>query len=86
MRHPYDLSEELDETQSLYINMMQNRLNWCVETERYEMAAKFRDLIKYETTEDKEYKHRYYIELLKKYAPEVPEFYKRMKVKYNIKD
>ena len=85
MKHPYDLPEELDETQSLYINMMQNRLNWCVETERYEMAAKLRDLIKYETTEDEEYKHQYYLELLKKYALETPEFYERMKEKYNIK-
>ena len=85
MKHPYDLPEELDETQSLYINMMQNRLNWCVETERYEMAARLRDLIKYETTEDEEYKHQYYLKLLKKYAPETPEYYERMKEKYNIK-
>ena len=73
-------------TQSDLVDVMQERLEWCVETERYEMAAKLRDLIKYETTEDEEYKHRYYLELLKKYAPETPEFYKRMKEKYNIED
>ena len=50
------------------------------------MAAKLRDLIKYETIDDEEYKHQYHLELLKKYAPETPEFYKRMKEKYNIKD
>ena len=72
-------------TQNAYIEVMQDRLDWCVEKERYEMAAKLRDLIKYETTEDEEYKHRYYIELLKKYAPETPEFYQRMKEKYGIK-
>ena len=73
-------------TQSGLVDVMQERLEWCVETERYEMAAKLRDLIKYETTEDEEYKHRYYLELLKKYAPETPEFYQRMKEKYNIED
>jgi hypothetical protein len=66
------------------IKIMQDRLNDCVVRERYEMAAKLRDLIKYETTDDKEYKHQYYLELLKKYAPETPEFYKRMKEKYSL--
>jgi hypothetical protein len=73
-------------TQSDLVDVMQERLEWCVETERYEMAARLRDLIKYETTDDEEYKHQYYLELLKKYAPETPEFYERMKEKYNIKD
>jgi hypothetical protein len=73
-------------TQSDLVDAMQERLEWCVETERYEMAARLRDLIKYETTDDEEYKHQYYLELLKKYAPETPEFYERMKEKYNIKD
>ena len=72
-------------TQSGLVDVMQERLEWCVGIERYEMAAKLRDLIKYETTEDEEYKHRYYLELLKKYAPETPEFYERMKEKYGIK-
>ena len=76
MRHPYD--------QDSYIGMMQNRLDLCVETERYEMAARLRDLIKYETTDDEQYKHQYYLELLKKYAPETPQFYERMKEKYNL--
>ena len=70
--------------QSSYIEMMQSRLDWCVETEKYEMAAKLRDLVKYETTDDEEYKHRYYLELLKKYAPEEPEYYQKMKEKYNL--
>ena len=76
MKHPYD--------QSSYIEMMQSRLDWCVETERYEMAAKLRDLVKYETTTDEQYKHQYYLELLKKYAPEHPEYYERMKRKYKL--
>lgn len=75
MKHPYELQQELDDIQSSYVNLMQNRLNWCIETERYEMAARLRDLIKYETTEDEEYKRQYYLELLKRYAPEHPEFY-----------
>ena len=71
-------------TQSDLVDVIQERLEWCVETERYEMAVKLRDLIKYETT-DEEDKHQYYLELLKKYAPETPEFYERMKEKYGIK-
>jgi hypothetical protein len=84
MKHPYDLQQELNNTQSQYINLMQSRLDWCVETERYEMAARLRDLIKYETIDDENFKHQYYLNLLKKYAPETPEFYKRMKEKYNL--
>lgn len=68
--------------QNEFINIMQDRLDWCVEYERYEMAARLRDLIKYETTEDEEYKRQYYLELLKRYAPECPEFYEKMKKKY----
>jgi len=72
-------------TQNDLVDVMQERLDWCVETERYEMAARLRDLIKYETTEDEEYKHQYYLELLKRYAPECPEYYEKMKEKYSIK-
>ena len=71
-------------TQNAYIEIMQDRLDWCVEKERYEMAAKLRDLIIYETTEDEEYKNKYYLELLKKYSPEYPEFYEVVKKKYNL--
>jgi hypothetical protein len=71
-------------TQDAYIEVMQDRLDWCVQIERYEMAAKLRDLIIYETTEDEEYKHKYYLELLKRYAPECPEYYEVMKKKYNL--
>ena len=84
MKHPYELQEELDDTHLVFVKLMQNGLDWCVETERYEMAARLRDLIKYETTDDEGYKHQYYLDLLKKYAPETPEFYKRMKEKYNL--
>lgn len=70
-------------TQNEFINIMQDRLDWCVEIERYEMAARLRDLIKYETTEDEEYKRQYYLELLKRYAPEHPEFYEKLKQKYH---
>jgi hypothetical protein len=72
-------------TQNNLVDIMQNRLDWCVETERYEMAARLRDLIIYETTNDEEFKQQYYLELLKKYAPEYPEFYDKMKEKYGIK-
>ena len=86
MNHPYEceLQQEVDDIQSSYVNLMQNRLNWCVETERYEMAARLRDLIKYETTKDEDYKRKYYLELLKRYAPEHPEFYEKMKKKYSL--
>jgi hypothetical protein len=72
-------------TQNNLVDIMQNRLDWCVETERYEMAARLRDLIIYETTNDEEFKQQYHLELLKKYAPEYPEFYDKMKEKYGIK-
>jgi protein-arginine kinase activator protein McsA len=50
------------------VDVMQKRLDWCVQTERYEMAARIRDLIIYNTTDDEEYKHNYYLELLKRYS------------------
>lgn len=84
MNHPYELQQEVGNLDTAFVELMQTRLNWCVETERYEMAARLRDLIKYETTDDEEYKHQYYLELLKRYAPECPEFYERMKEKYDI--
>ena len=71
-------------TQNAYIEVMQDRLDWCVVRECYEMAAKLRDLIIYESTDDKKFKHQYYLNLLKKYAPECPEFYETMKKKYNF--
>lgn len=84
MNYPYELQQEVGNLDTAFVELMQTRLNWCVETERYEMAARLRDLIKYETTDDEEYKHQYYLELLKRYAPECPEFYERMKEKYDI--
>ena len=66
------------------IKIMQDRLDDCVVREHYEMAARLRDLIKYETTEDEEYKHQYYLKLLKKYAPECPEYYEKIKKKYSF--
>lgn len=65
--------------QSEFVDMMQERLDWCVETERYEMAARLRDLIEYETTDDTQIKKKYYVELLKKYEPD---FYELVKYKY----
>ena len=70
-------------TQSNLADIMQERLEWCVGTERYEMAARLRDLIIYETTDDEKFKQQYHLELLKRYAPEYPEYYKKMKEKYN---
>lgn len=64
-----------------YIDIMQQRLDWCVETERYEMAARLRDLIKYESTEDSEYKQEYYYQLLERYAPDFLEVIRAKKDK-----
>ena len=66
--------------QSDLVDIMQDRLEWCVETERYEMAAKLRDLIIYETTDDEKFKQQYYLKLVKKYSPE---FYKVLSQKYS---
>lgn len=65
--------------QKEYIDIMQDRLDWCVETERYEMAARIRDLIEYETTDNETVKNKYYLQLLKKYNPD---FYEVVKHKY----
>ena len=43
------------------------------------MAVRLRDLIEYETTEDENVKNKYYMNLLKKYAPD---FYEAVKHKY----
>jgi len=51
-------------------DIFQERLDWCVKTERYEMAAAYRDLIIDKTTDDKIWKQEYYYKLLEKYAPE----------------
>lgn len=56
-----ELQQELDNIHSAFIELMQNRLNWSVEIERYEMAARLRDLIEYETTEDENTKNKYYL-------------------------
>lgn len=64
-----------------YIDIMQQRLDWCIETERYEMAARLRDLIKYESTEDSEYKQEYYYQLLERYAPDFLEVIRAKKDK-----
>jgi hypothetical protein len=70
-------------TQEGLVDVMKNRLEWCVETERYETAARLRDLITYETTDDEEFKQQYYFELVKKYAPE---FYEVLVNKKSKKD
>ena len=53
-------------TQNTYIEVMKERLDGCVQNERYEMAAKLRDLIIYETTDDEKLKQKYHLELIKK--------------------
>lgn len=52
-------------TQSGLADVIQNRLEWCVETERYKIATRLRDLIIYETTDDEKFKQQYHLELLK---------------------
>lgn len=79
MNHPYELQQQVEEVDSMFVALMQERLDWCVETERYEMAARLRDLIKYETTDDETVKNKYYLELLQRYNPE---FYEAVKHKY----
>ena len=51
-------------------DIYQERLDWCVKTERYEIAASYRDLIIDKTTDDKVWKQEYYYKLLEKYNPE----------------
>ena len=72
-------------TQNTYIEVMKERLDWCVQTERYEMAARLRDLIIYETTDDEKFKQKYHLELLKKYASDIPGYYEIIKKKYDEK-
>ena len=67
--------------QKEYIDVMQQRLDWCIETERYEIAARLRDLIKYESIEDSEYKQEYYYQLLERYAPDFLEVIRAKKYK-----
>ncbi len=43
-----------------YIEYLQGKLDDCVEREWYEMAARLRDLLEYEITDNKEYKNQYY--------------------------
>ena len=69
-------------TQNTYIEVMKERLDWCVQTERYEMAARLRDLIIYETTDDEKFKQKYHLELIKKYASDIPGYYETIKKKY----
>jgi len=72
-------------TQNTYIEVMKERLDGCVQNERYEMAAKLRDLIVYETTDDEKLKQKYHLELIKKYASDIPGYYETIKKKYNCK-
>lgn len=76
------LEYEEVELKTAYVDVMQERLDWCVETERYEMAARLRDLIEYETTQDENIKTQYFLNLTKKYSPD---FYESIKYKYENK-
>jgi len=68
-----------------YIQLMQNRLNHCVETEQYEMAAGFRDLIESKRNPDSLKSQQHHLELLKRYAPDHTEFYQTVKKSYEEK-
>ena len=71
-----------------YIDSMQERLDWCVNTERYELASSFRDYIKALTThkDDNEFQRQYFLRLIEKYHPDQFEEWKEIfKNKYNIK-
>lgn len=69
-------------TQNTYIEIMQERLDWCVKHERYEMASRIRNLITSITTDDEKFEQQYYLDLIKKYAPNLPEYYEIIKKKY----
>ena len=63
-----------------YIDSMQERLDWCVDTERYELAASFRDHIKALTThkDDNEFQRQYFLRLIEKYHPDQFEEWKEI--------
>lgn len=65
-----------------YVAIAQEKLDFCVETERYEMAARLRDLIEYENTQDENIKTQYFLNLAKKHSPD---FYESIKHKYENK-
>lgn len=65
-----------------YVVIAQEKLDFCVETERYEMAARLRDLIECETTQDENIKTQYFLNNAKKYSPD---FYESIKHKYENK-
>ena len=67
---------------SNYIQLMQNRLNHCVEIEQYEIAARFRDLIESKRNPDSLKSQQHHLELLKRYAPDYTEFYQTVKESY----
>jgi hypothetical protein len=71
-------------SQNAFVNLIQERLDWCAQTEHYETAARLRDLIIYETTNDEKFKQKYHLELIKKYASDIPGYYETIKKKYNL--
>ena len=68
-------------TQSDLVDIMQKRVEWCVETEHYEMAARLRDFIIYENMDDEEVKNQYFLDLAKRYSPEFYEVLVNKKLK-----
>lgn len=64
-------------TQDKYKQTLQTQLNWCVEKEYYEMAARLRDIIASEETDDEKQDNPN--SLLEKYSPI---FYEVLELKY----
>jgi hypothetical protein len=65
-----------------YVEILEERLAWAVNAERYELASGLRDQIRLHSTkegEDEDWKNQYYAKLFKKYSPE---FYESIKHKY----
>ena len=52
-----------------FIKILQERMFWCVDHENYELAAKHRDMIKYHTTDDKEWKKQYMDDMMERLVP-----------------
>ena len=60
--------EEFNElTQSMFINILEQAKNKFIRQQDYEMAAKIRDLIKYETMKEGEEKKEYMKHLIEFY-------------------
>jgi len=71
-----EIINNMKDLKEQYVEVLTDRMNWCANTERYELAAGYRDAIKNQTTDDEEWKEQYYYKLCKKYSPEFLHLFK----------